>query len=128
MGSFDDFWAAYPRKVGKGAALEKYKAALNKGVTPEEIEAALERNKDEWVKEMTPTKYIPHPGTWMHQKRYLNHRADKPQKELTLSPAERIQILLRDEPPPVPKKTEEQKARARELMGMFKRGVPIEQS
>jgi hypothetical protein len=124
--AFEDFWLRYPRKVGKGAARDAYKAAINKGATHEEIVASLERNKDEWVKEGTQTKFIPHARTWLHQERYLNYERPKQEEALTLSPAERIQILLRDEPPPRVEPTQESKDRVKAMVEKVKRGIRVE--
>lgn len=84
--SFELFWKAYPRKVGKLAARVIYRKILTDGrdvtiegeriklkATHEEIMAGLEA----WVRTMrTPAglnveaKYIPHPSTWLNQGRW----------------------------------------------------------
>jgi len=66
---FEDFYQAYPRKVGRGAA-EKAWAKLRP--SPEllaEILSALQR----WEVPTDP-QYIPHPATWLNAKRW----ADEP--------------------------------------------------
>lgn len=66
---FERFWAAYPRKVGKGAAKQKYVAALAKIGGPDPpavLLRALERVKATW----TDAQFIPHPATWLHQGRW----------------------------------------------------------
>lgn len=67
---FSEFWKAYPRKVGKATA-EKAWAKLK--VTDElhsTILAALEKHKvsDQWTKD--GGQYIPHPSTWLNQRRW----------------------------------------------------------
>ena len=67
---FDRFWAAYPKKVGK----EKARRAFEK-VHPTEdqlvrmLEAITEQSRVySWSK--ATWKYIPHPATWLNQKRW----------------------------------------------------------
>lgn len=67
---FSEFWKAYPRKVGKATA-EKAWAKLK--VTDElhsTILAALEKHKvsDQWTKD--GGQFIPHPSTWLNQRRW----------------------------------------------------------
>ena len=45
---FSEWWAAYPRKIGKRQAERAYKAALKSGATPEELLEALEAHKQNW--------------------------------------------------------------------------------
>ncbi|MFA6989987.1 MAG: hypothetical protein WC197_07955, partial [Candidatus Gastranaerophilaceae bacterium] len=65
---FDIFWKAYPRKVNKREAAEKW----NKAKLPEMdvILKAIEvqKNTDGWKKE--DGKYIPHPSTWINKERW----------------------------------------------------------
>ena len=66
---FERFWAAYPRKTGKGAAKQKYALALAKIAGPDPpglLLRALERVKATW----TDAQFIPHPATWLHQGRW----------------------------------------------------------
>ena len=61
---FEDFWAAYPRKVAKTDARRAWDKAM--GVTtPEAIGAALRAAK--WPED---PKFIPHPSTWLNQGRW----------------------------------------------------------
>jgi len=64
---FDEFWAAYPRKIGKGAARKSFQLATKKAPAEEIIAAAvrfaiLRRGKD--------TDFTPHPSTWLIQGRW----------------------------------------------------------
>lgn len=68
---FDRFWAAYPRKVGKPKAQTAF-ARLH--TTERDVDRMLAAiacqskiygwdRKDKW-------KYIPHPATWLNQRRW----------------------------------------------------------
>jgi hypothetical protein len=61
---FEDFWAAYPRKVGKGAAGRAWAKAM-RVTTAEAVGAALRAAK--WPDD---PQYIPHPATWLNQGRW----------------------------------------------------------
>ena len=63
---FSEWWAAYPRKIGKRQAERSYKAALKTGATPEELLEALEAHKQHWRLANTETRYIKHPATWLN--------------------------------------------------------------
>ena len=66
--AFEDFWAIYPRKVGKLAA----KRAWDKiRPTPEIVEAmakALEWQCPEW----DDPQFIPHPASWLNAGRWMD--------------------------------------------------------
>lgn len=66
--SFDDFWKAYPRKVGKLAASRAYDRAL-KHATAEQIQSGLESflEAKPWGDDM---QFCPHPTTWLNQGRW----------------------------------------------------------
>lgn len=67
---FDEFWAAYPRKTGKGYARKIFlKLAPNKELF-EKMMVSLEAAKqcEQWVKDHG--QYIPHPSTWLNQGRW----------------------------------------------------------
>ena len=85
---FDRFWQAYPRKVCKKAAFEKFRAAMKKDVTLEQMLEALEEHKgsEQWQ----DPQYIPHPSTWLNQERWDD--------ELTPLPNQN-----QEEPPPPPR-------------------------
>jgi hypothetical protein len=65
---FDDFWAAYPRKIGKGQARKAWRAALDK-VSAGTIVKACEGYQ--WT---GSTKYTPHPATWLTGERWADER------------------------------------------------------
>ena len=69
---FDSFWLAYPKKIGKVAALKKWEGLRRIGRLPpvENIVSALEAQKtwDQWQKD--EGQYIPNPATWLNQGRW----------------------------------------------------------
>jgi len=65
---FETFWAAYPRKVGKGAARPAYVRALRKtdaGTILRAIKATRWDRRE-------GLRYVPHPATWLNQERWLD--------------------------------------------------------
>lgn len=68
---FDAWWPAYPRKVGKGAALRAWKTA-RKRVEVREITDGLRAAVQAWEKNRTETHYIPHPASWLNAQRWLD--------------------------------------------------------
>ncbi len=65
--AFDRFWAAYPKKAGKGAARKSFAKVR---VPLEQLLDAVERQKlsDQWTRENG--RYIPNPATWLNQCRW----------------------------------------------------------
>jgi len=63
MTDFDQFWAAYPKRVAKGAA---YKAWVKLKPPLAEVLAALEWqvNQPGWRKD--GGQWVPHASTWLH--------------------------------------------------------------
>ncbi len=63
--SFDAFWGAYPRKVGKRKAQQEWELALRqRRATPEVIVAGAMRYRDDPHR---VAQYTKHPSTWLHQ-------------------------------------------------------------
>ncbi len=64
---FERFWNEYPRKINKQGA---WKAFLKVDVSVEVLLSALENHKRsaQWVKD--GGQFIPHPTTWLNQKRW----------------------------------------------------------
>lgn len=68
QGTFERFWQAYPKKVGKEAA---YKAFMKiRGVSVETMLKAIEtqRRSDQWRNDNG--RFIPNPATWLNQGRW----------------------------------------------------------
>lgn len=67
---FGVFWKAYPRKVGKGAAEKAFKRLkVNDDLLSEMLEA-IESSKRSYQWTRDGGQYIPHPTTWLNQKRW----------------------------------------------------------
>lgn len=70
---FDAFWAAYPRRVGKGAAKKKFLETITADMVDRVIQAAeayREQIKDNPDMAREGGKFIPHPSTWLNQGRF----------------------------------------------------------
>ncbi|HQT89127.1 MAG TPA: DUF1376 domain-containing protein [Acidiphilium sp.] len=66
---FDEWWKAYPRKVAKGAAEKVWQKAVASSSTQTLIDAV---KRKAWP---TDPQFIPHPATWLSQKRWLDDDA-----------------------------------------------------
>ena len=64
---FEDFWAAYPRKIGKGNARKAFEKAM-KSVTIDEISSGLNSQLD--ILKSKEQKFIPHAATWLNGERW----------------------------------------------------------
>ena len=64
---FDEFWADYPRKVGKDAARRAYAAARRRGAIAAEIVVGLQRTT--WNPD---PHFQPHPATWLNDGRWMD--------------------------------------------------------
>lgn len=91
---FEDFWTAYPRKVGKDAARKAW-ANAKKRASVAEIAAGL--NAAQWNAD---PRYRPHPATWLNEGRWQDTPEDAaPEPEGRLdylrdfmpTPSERVQ-------------------------------------
>jgi hypothetical protein len=81
---FDGFWKAYPRHVGKGAALKAYRSA-RKRASLDVIAAGLRAQVP--VLRRRDKGFIPHPATWLNQDRWEDDPADlEPGREQTRNP------------------------------------------
>jgi uncharacterized protein YdaU (DUF1376 family) len=78
---FDSFWDIYPRRVGKGAArLAFFRALPLLADEMELIEEAAARHMIRAVEAYAnrpdtralEPKFVPHPATWLNQKRYID--------------------------------------------------------
>lgn len=90
---WEDFWDAYPRKVGMGAAKRAWTAAL-KRATPEEIMAGLYRTGFSVHRE-----FIPHPSTWLNGQRWNDEDDYEPDEHRYFrieSPTEKYMRLIKE--------------------------------
>ncbi|ADE57075.1 hypothetical protein [Aminobacterium colombiense] len=88
---FDQFWKAYPRKVGKQQARKKFtsllKNAFKKGTVERDL-ANLEVHLQKYLSSVQETdlKYVKHPATWLNSEDFTeppeNDGAVKEQKKL----------------------------------------------
>lgn len=70
--AFEEFWKAYPKKVGKGdarKAFEKVKAPLDT------LLSAIETQKQSQQWQKDGGQYIPNPATWLNQGRWEDELA-----------------------------------------------------
>lgn len=85
LAGFAEFWAACPRKEGKGAAEREWRShelGSNRALRAV-VMAGLERVAPHWRARIAAgfTSKVPHPSTWLHQRRWedepeSNHGAD----------------------------------------------------
>ena len=67
--AFDSFWAAYPRKQGKGAARKAFQKARKKASLETMLSAIQQqRQSAQWRRD--GGQYIPQPATWLNQERW----------------------------------------------------------
>lgn len=66
--NFLKFWQSYPKKIGKGAAFKSYQNIKNPKPSIDELINSINWHKkqDQWQDK----KYIPHPATWLNQRRW----------------------------------------------------------
>lgn len=67
--AFEDFWATYPRRVGKQDARRAWDVARKKS-SIEQILDAAERYAQDPVRLAADPKFTPHPATWLRQGRW----------------------------------------------------------
>jgi hypothetical protein len=69
---FDDFWAAYPRKEGKGAAIKAWSKIKEPNSSLNIILEALiwQKKSEQWTKDNG--QFIPHPATYLNNQRWLD--------------------------------------------------------
>jgi hypothetical protein len=65
---FDAFWSAYPRKVGKPSAVKAWKKV--KPADHAAVAAGVTRWAAYWVAGQTSVEHIPHPSTWLNDRRW----------------------------------------------------------
>lgn len=91
---FVEFWSAYPKKVGKGAAesaWKKLKPPADKCMAA----LATQKNSVDWKKENG--QYIPNPATWINQRRWEDgETAADPGELITLPDGRQITRAQQD--------------------------------
>lgn len=73
--NFSRFWAVYPRKVAKPAALRQFIAIDPDEELLQKMLSVIERSKksEQWTKD--GGQFIPYPATWLHQRRWEDDSA-----------------------------------------------------
>ena len=68
--NFLAFWKSYPRKVGKGAAYKSWKRIKKFDGFMDSLFTALniQKESDQWAR--NNGQFIPHPTTWLNQRRW----------------------------------------------------------
>ena len=79
---FNDFWSVYPRKISKSQAQKKWATMSQKD--RDAAMSAIKAQSAVWAKDKTEERFIPHPATWLNQKRFedFSQTPAKP-KEMT---------------------------------------------
>ena len=69
-GGFAEFWSAYPKKVGKDAALKAFEKRKPDAQLLSQMLAAIavQAKSADWTKDSG--QFIPHPATWLNQGRW----------------------------------------------------------
>ena len=66
---FDDFWSAYPKKVGRPAAIKAFRSAKINGHLPEVLADIEDKAGSEaWTK--AGGQFVPNPATYLNQRRW----------------------------------------------------------
>jgi len=70
---FDLFWQAYPKKVGKPAAVKAFRSARVNGHLPEVLaDVEARAGGEDWTK--AGGQYVPNPATYLNQRRWEDER------------------------------------------------------
>lgn len=85
--SFEEFWEAYPRKVGKGKARMAFERVMARSDAPalEHLLAAVRR----YAGSVTDERYLAHPTTWLNGERWTDELPEPAAAvaKVTVSPA-----------------------------------------
>lgn len=74
--AFQEFWAAYPRRIGKGAARTAFRRALKFSDAAEITQGAV-AYAEHCIEMGTEKQYIPHPSTWLNGERWEDDLASE---------------------------------------------------
>lgn len=72
---FEEWYAIYPRKVGRGQALKAYRAARKKASAEEIVSGLRAQLEDLTSREKA---FIPHPATWLNGERWADREPEEP--------------------------------------------------
>jgi hypothetical protein len=107
---FEGFWAAYPKKVGKGAARKAYRNALKRAFYDEILAGAKA-----YAASKPDPQFTAHASTWLNADRWLDEPERKPSANVVGFRKE-----LPPEPPRKPRTPEEQAEIDAKLKGLLK--------
>ena len=73
---FLEFWSAYPKKIGKGAAYKIYQKLKLTKKEKDEILSALkwQKKSQQWQKDNG--QFIPYPATYLNQRRWEDEQQE----------------------------------------------------
>jgi hypothetical protein len=79
MQQFDQFWRAYPRRMGKANARKAFEKAIKQGATLGEMLDALKWQCQQpgWLKD--GGSFIPYPASWLNAERWHDEPFEAPQ-------------------------------------------------
>lgn len=97
--AFERFWSAYPRRVAKRGAQEKFIRIVQRGeATAEQLIAGAERFAAQMRREDRPLEKVAHPTTWLNQGRWEDEfggpGAEDPTAGMTPEERERWQRMV----------------------------------
>jgi len=115
LGRFDQFWKAYPRKVGKDAAKKAFmKRKPSEELTRQMLASIAEQKKGEaWRKD--GGQYIPNPQTWLNQGRWQDEGVTAPAAEIDKAQLKATQAYLQSQRLTEAEQAASQEARRRAL-------------
>lgn len=90
---FSEFWQAYPRKAGKGAAWNAWRKLRPEPDLVAKMLASIQahRNDPQWLKDSG--QFIPFPATWLNQRRFEDEVTVQPHVS---EPTSRLAQAVRD--------------------------------
>jgi len=74
---FNEFWSAYPKKVGKGAAHKSWVKLKPSADLHRKILVAIANAKESEQWQRDEGRYIPNPATWLNQSRWEDELTKK---------------------------------------------------
>jgi hypothetical protein len=75
---FAEFWAAYPKRVARGAAVKAWSAAIKAGADPDDVIAAARRYRSERDLVADPVeraRFTANAATWLRAERWADEAA-----------------------------------------------------
>lgn len=76
-GGFAEFWSAYPKKVGKPAAIRAFRSAKINGHMPQVLaDIQTKAGTEAWTK--AGGQFVPNPATYLNQRRWEDEKPHSP--------------------------------------------------